>query len=72
MMKQYSSWKRTVGTTKKSIAAISGTWFSRNVRQVWEGGLRCRHMYFTTVDWSTVYGDESVLVGSGVAIFGAE
>src|SRR4051794_7462146 len=25
------------------------TWFSRNVRQVWEGGLRCRSMYLATV-----------------------
>jgi len=29
----------TVGTTKKSMAAISPAWFFKNVRQVCDGGL---------------------------------
>jgi len=28
-----------IGTTKKSIEAMSFTWLSRKVRQVWDGGF---------------------------------
>ena len=38
-----------VGTVKKSTDTILFTWFSRNVRQVCQGGLRCRSMYLATV-----------------------
>ena len=40
-----------VGTVKKSTETISLAWFFRNVRQLWEGGLRLRTMYFETVAW---------------------
>jgi hypothetical protein len=44
------SWARTtnrirqvsVGTAKKSMATVEPRWFSRNVRQVCEAGLRRR------------------------------
>jgi len=39
----------TVGTTKKSMETNCLTWFSRNVRQLGEGGFRCFTMYFATV-----------------------
>jgi hypothetical protein len=42
-----------VATTKKSIATRSFRWFSRNARQVGEGGFRCRCMYFATVEMAT-------------------
>ena len=32
----------SVGTAKKSMATVEPTWFSRNVRQVCEGGVRRR------------------------------
>jgi hypothetical protein len=32
----------SVGTGKKSMATVEPTWFSRNVRQVCEGGVRRR------------------------------
>jgi hypothetical protein len=41
---------RTVGTTKESIATKSLVWFFIKARQVGEGGLRLRTMYFSTVD----------------------
>src|SRR5262249_14734655 len=40
----------TVGTTQRSIAAIASAWLRRNVRQVCDGGPRCRIMYLETVD----------------------
>lgn len=43
----------TVGTTKKSTATRSLRWFSRKARQVEDGGLRCRGMYFATVETAT-------------------
>jgi hypothetical protein len=42
-----------VGTTKKSTETKFLAWFMRNVRQVCEGGLPCRTMYFATVAWET-------------------
>jgi len=44
---------RTVGTVKKSIAAICLAWFLRKVLHVWEGGFWCLHMYFATVESAT-------------------
>ena len=38
--KQYSNRNVTVGTTKKSQAAVQFMWFLRNDRQVWDGGSR--------------------------------
>ncbi len=40
-----------VGTTKKSTDTNCLTWFSRNVRQVCEGGFRGLTTYLETVDW---------------------
>jgi hypothetical protein len=37
-----------VGTVKKSIEAISAAWFSKNVRQLSDGGFRWPTMYFET------------------------
>jgi hypothetical protein len=45
----YNTWKRIVGTVKKSTETIVLTWLSRKVRQVWEGGLGCRTMYLATL-----------------------
>src|ERR1017187_3295686 len=45
----YSTWKRIVGTVKKSTETSVRTWLSRKVRQVCEGGLRRRTMYFATL-----------------------
>ena len=39
-----------VETTQRSIAAMASTWLRRNVRQVCDGGPRCRVMYLDTVD----------------------
>src|SRR5712671_85311 len=36
--KQYSSLKPIVGTTNRSMAAMSGAWFRRKVRHPWLGG----------------------------------
>src|SRR5437870_6534009 len=52
-IKTYRTRKVTVGTTKKSVETNCCTWFSRKVRQVWEGGLHWRPMYFATVAWDT-------------------
>jgi hypothetical protein len=38
----YRTWKRMVGTVKKSTETMDFTWLSRKVRQVWEGGWRRR------------------------------
>jgi len=43
-----------VGTAKKSAATSWCTWFARNIRHLWEGGLWCRTMYFATVACETV------------------
>ena len=41
-----------VGTVKKSSEANRETWLDRNVRQVWDGGVRGqRPRYFATVAW---------------------
>ncbi len=45
--------KVAVGTTKKSSATRSLRWFSRNARQVGDGGFRRRGMYFATVEMAT-------------------
>ena len=39
-----------VRTTQRSIAAMASAWLRRNVRQVCDGGPRCRIMYLETVD----------------------
>src|SRR5262249_48601500 len=45
----YSTWKRIVGTVKKSTETNVLAWLFRKVRQVCEGGLRCRTMYLATL-----------------------
>src|SRR5215475_12855404 len=45
----YSTWKRIVGTLKKSTETNVLAWLFRKVRQVCEGGLRCRTMYLATL-----------------------
>src|SRR5258706_15304205 len=42
-----------VGTTNKSIAAMSGAWLHRKVRHSWLGGPRRLTMYLATLDWAT-------------------
>jgi hypothetical protein len=39
-----------VFATQCSIATIASAWLRKNVRQVCDGGLRCRIMYLETVD----------------------
>jgi hypothetical protein len=39
----YRTWKRIVGTVKKSTETMDFTWLSRKVRQVWDGGLVTAH-----------------------------
>ena len=39
-----------VGTTNKSMAAMSGAWLRRNVRHPWLGGPRRLTMYLATLD----------------------
>ena len=51
--KTYKTRKVTVGRTKKSVETNCFTWLLRKVRQVWEGGLRWRAIYFATVAWET-------------------
>src|SRR6478672_8213034 len=41
----------TVGTTKKSTDARHSKWFRRKARQVGDGGLEGRIMYFETAAW---------------------
>ena len=55
MMKQYSIRNRTVGTVKKSTAAICLTWFLRKVLHVCEGGFFGVIMYFATVESAASY-----------------
>src|SRR5215468_2469145 len=45
----YSTWNRIVGTLKKSTETNVLAWLFRKVRQVCEGGLRCRIMYLATL-----------------------
>src|SRR5512135_1537294 len=52
-MNTYRILKLKVGTTKKSTDTNCFTWFSRNVRHVCDGGLRCLTMYLATVAWDT-------------------
>src|SRR6185369_9411315 len=44
-MRPYSNPKLMVGTTKRSMAAMSVAWLRRKVRQVWEGGPRRLTIY---------------------------
>ena len=46
--KTKSTRKVAVGTVKKSIDTMSLAWFSKKVRQVWEGCMRRRTMHFET------------------------
>ena len=39
-----------VGTTNRSMAAMSGAWFRRKVRHPWDGGPQRLTMYFATLD----------------------
>ena len=48
LMKTNRRANAAVGTTRKSIEAISRTWLSKEVRQVRAGGFRGRTMYFDT------------------------
>src|ERR1700738_5344992 len=45
MTKPNSSLKPMVGTTNKSVAAISGVWLRKKVRHPWLGGSRRLNMY---------------------------
>src|SRR6266481_3900527 len=42
-----------VGTTNKSMAAMSGAWLCKKVRHPWLGGLRRFTMYLATLDCAT-------------------
>src|SRR6266702_8896062 len=42
-----------VGTTNRSMAAMSGAWLRRKVRHPWDGGPHRLTMYFATLDWAT-------------------
>ena len=39
-----------VGTTNRSMAAMSGAWLRRKVRHPWDGGPQRLTMYFATLD----------------------
>ena len=39
-----------VGTTNRSMAAMSGAWFRIKVRHPWDGGPQRLTMYFATLD----------------------
>jgi hypothetical protein len=45
--------KPIVGTTNRSMAAMSGAWLRRKVRHPWLGGPRRLTMYLATLDWAT-------------------
>jgi hypothetical protein len=47
-LKPFSTLKVRVGTTNRSMAAISGAWFRMNVHQLWPRGPGA--MYFATGD----------------------
>jgi hypothetical protein len=50
-----STRKVAVGTVKKSMDASWETWLVKNVRQVWDEGVRGRRpRYFATVAWAIV------------------
>jgi hypothetical protein len=42
-----------VGTTNKSIAAMSGAWLHKKLRHSWLGGPGRLTMYLATLDWAT-------------------
>src|SRR4030088_2772442 len=42
-----------VGTTNRSMAAISGAWLRKKVRHPWLGGPRRLTMYLATLDCAT-------------------
>src|SRR6266478_2691346 len=42
-----------VGTTNRSMAAMSGAWLCRKVRHPWLGGPRRLTMYLATLDCAT-------------------
>ena len=42
--------KVSVGATHRSIAAMASAWLRRNVRQVCDGGPRCRVMILASKD----------------------
>src|SRR5262249_61860327 len=42
-----------VGTTNRSMAAMSGAWLRRKVRHPWLGGSRLFTMYLATLDFAT-------------------
>jgi len=42
-----------VGTTNKSMAAMSGAWLRKKVRHPWLGGPRRLTMYLATLDCAT-------------------
>jgi len=43
----------TVGTTNRSMAAMSGAWLRKKVRHPWLGGPRRLTMYLATLDCAT-------------------
>ncbi len=45
--------KPMVGTTNRSMAAMSGAWLRKKVRHPWLGGLRRLTMYLATLDCAT-------------------
>src|SRR5450755_2956297 len=45
----YRTWKRMVGTVKKSTETSCWMWLSRNVRHVWLGDFRGRTIYLLTL-----------------------
>src|SRR3979490_543312 len=49
-MKAESRSKPIVGTTNKSMAAMSGAWLRKKVRHPWLGGRRRLTMYLATLD----------------------
>src|SRR5438093_829297 len=42
--------KPMLGTTNRSMAAMSGAWLRRKVHQPWDGGPHRLTMYFATLD----------------------
>src|ERR1700686_5367137 len=50
MTKAYSRSKPIVGTTNRSMAAMSGAWLRKKVRHPWLGGPRRLIMYLATLD----------------------
>src|SRR3979490_1214082 len=52
-MKAESRSKPIVGTTNRSMAAMSGAWLRKKVRHPWLGGPRRLTMYLATLDCAT-------------------